>query len=50
MLCDSFSLNACKLLSKLRSDAYSGLARPCQYFRWYGPGHTDYTASAALVS
>jgi len=47
VLCDSFSLNACKLLSKLLSDAYSGLARPYQYFGWYGPGHTGHTASAA---
>jgi len=55
MLCDSFALTACNLLSngfvkKLLSDAcaYIGLARPYQYFGWYGPGHTGHTASAAL--
>jgi len=45
---------ACNLLSncfvkKLLSGvcAYIGLARPYQYFGWYGPGHT---ASAALAN
>ena len=54
MVCDSFSLNACELLSncfvkKILSDVYIGLAGPYQYFSWYGPGHTGHTASAALV-
>jgi len=28
---------------------YIGLARPYQYFGWYGPDHTGHTASAALA-
>jgi len=54
MLCDSFSINACNLLSnyfvkKILSNAYNGLAGPYQYFGWYDPGRTGHTASAALA-
>jgi len=52
-LCDSFSFNACKLLSNCfikkllsdaSSDAYIGLIL-VQYFAWYGPGHTGHAGT-----